>query len=174
MVAASAVSRWSDFGFTREGLRNGARGEYWVLVQLLLFVAFFVLPAWPRWQIDDIALWAFRMAGGLVLLLGLWLARSSVRALGNSLTPLPHPKDDAQLATGGPYRHVRHPIYSAVLTIALGYALLRTSASHAIAAMLLLLFFDLKARREERWLSRKFSGYAQYAGRTKRFIPRLY
>jgi protein-S-isoprenylcysteine O-methyltransferase Ste14 len=35
-------------------------------------------------------------------------------------------------------------------------------------------FFDLKARREERWLRERFADYDDYARRVKRFIPGFY
>jgi protein-S-isoprenylcysteine O-methyltransferase Ste14 len=41
-------------------------------------------------------------------------------------------------------------------------------------AIILLVFFDIKSRREERWLSEKFSGYAAYQKRVRKLIPLLY
>jgi len=35
-------------------------------------------------------------------------------------------------------------------------------------------FFDLKSRREERWLEERYPGYAAYRARTRRLIPGLY
>jgi protein-S-isoprenylcysteine O-methyltransferase Ste14 len=43
-----------------------------------------------------------------------------------------------------------------------------------IAAILLLVLFDIKARREERWLEAKFSGYTTYKERVKKLIPFVY
>jgi protein-S-isoprenylcysteine O-methyltransferase Ste14 len=38
----------------------------------------------------------------------------------------------------------------------------------------LLLFFDLKRRREEAWLEARFADYAAYRARTRRLIPWVY
>ena len=41
-------------------------------------------------------------------------------------------------------------------------------------AMLLLLFFDLKSRREEQWLRERYPGYDSYQRRVRKLIPWLY
>jgi protein-S-isoprenylcysteine O-methyltransferase Ste14 len=55
-----------------------------------------------------------------------------------------------------------------------GWSLLWGSVAAFVAALALLIFFDLKARREERWLEAKFSGYTAYKQRTKKLIPFVY
>jgi protein-S-isoprenylcysteine O-methyltransferase Ste14 len=54
---------------------------------------------------------------------------------------------------------VRHPIYSGFSLASLGWSLMWNSLATFIAAILLLVFFAIKARREERWLEDKFTGY---------------
>jgi protein-S-isoprenylcysteine O-methyltransferase Ste14 len=54
-------------------------------------------------------------------------------------------------------------------------AILSTIAGLALLmAVLLGVFFDLKSRREEAWLSERFADYAAYAAGTRRLIPWLY
>ncbi len=43
-----------------------------------------------------------------------------------------------------------------------------------IASALLLKFFDLKASREETWLTEKYPDYSQYSQRVKKLIPGIY
>jgi protein-S-isoprenylcysteine O-methyltransferase Ste14 len=43
-----------------------------------------------------------------------------------------------------------------------------------VAALVLALFLDAKARREERWLRRQFPDYADYELKVRRFIPGVY
>jgi protein-S-isoprenylcysteine O-methyltransferase Ste14 len=94
--------------------------------------------------------------------------------LGTNLTPLPHPKDDGILVTSGIYGIVRHPIYSGVIFLAIAYSCWKLSLTHIIGAMLLFLFFDIKARKEESWLRIKFSDYDVYQTRVKKLIPWIY
>ncbi len=166
----SLFSRW---GFSRDGWRRGARGEYWVLAQAALFVAFVLLPVWPGVAsvANESLAWAARGTGGLLAVLGAALAYGAVKSLGSSLTPLPHPRDDATLVESGVYRLARHPIYGGVVLIAIGVATALVSWTHALGALALIAFFTAKAQREEQWLRARFPGYAAYASRTRRFIP---
>jgi len=76
--------------------------------------------------------------------------------------------------TSGVYGVVRHPIYSGVIFLAIAYSCWKLSFVHAISAIILLLFFDVKARKEESWLSNKFSDYDQYRSQVKKLIPWIY
>lgn len=155
---------------------QGARGEWYVLVQALILalVAFgprtaFGLPAWPP------ALGAVTTSAGMILL-ALGAAGLVVGALhlGPNLTPLPHPKDNATLVEDGLYGVVRHPIYCALILMALGWALFVEGWLTLVYAALLFVFFDLKSRREEVWLLARFPTYAAYRQRVKKLIPFVY
>ena len=85
---------------------------------------------------------------------------------------MPSPREVAELQTNGPYRWVRHPVYSSLLLWAAGVALASGAISHILLAIAHLIFFNAKAAYEERALTRKFASYAEYAARTPRFFPR--
>lgn len=169
------LQRW---GFSRAGWRSGARGEYWVLMQALLFVLFVLLPRKPGANLEAglyDSLLSLRLVGLLITIAGALIAFAAARALGSSLTPLPHPRDEATLIEHGPFKLVRHPIYSGVIFIAFGLAACWLSWPHAVCAAVLLVFFAAKARREERWLAARFPAYAAYAARVRHLlIPGLY
>jgi DNA-binding response OmpR family regulator len=61
-----------------------------------------------------------------------------------------------------------------ILTVSIGWALVWGSWSGLVAALVLALFLDAKARREERWLQRQFPDYADYERKVRRFIPGVY
>jgi protein-S-isoprenylcysteine O-methyltransferase Ste14 len=94
--------------------------------------------------------------------------------LGRSLTPLPYPREDGQLVQSGVYSIVRHPLYSGLIFAALSWAVFQFSLSHLVGAVILFIFFDAKARREEAWLSEKYQEYPNYQERVKKLIPGLY
>lgn len=80
-----------------------------------------------------------------------------------------------ELATGGPFGLMRHPIYMGINLLALGTALWVPSAIEIIAAILLIAGSDLRARLEEKLLADAFGErYRIYMGRTKRFVPGIY
>jgi len=94
--------------------------------------------------------------------------------LGRSFTPFPRPVDDGTLTTSGAYGLARHPIYTALILFAAGWAILWQSIAGALCAVILFAFFDLKSRREEAWLEEKYAGYPAYRARVKRFLPWIY
>lgn len=114
------------------------------------------------------------VAGDLLIIAGIVLGVGGVVGLGRNLTPLPHPKKDAALVENGAYSLVRHPIYAGLAFAAVGWGLLwRSPATLALAAGLLV-FFDIKSRREELWLVQAFPRYAEYRRRVRKLIPFIY
>ncbi len=151
----------------------GPRGEGWVALQFALLPvivgAGYLGPAWGE-PIRTVT----TVAGALLLAAGGLLGGRGAVDLRENLTPLPHPKEDARLVEAGAYRLVRHPIYGGLVIAAFGWGLLAASLAALTAAAVLLVFFDLKSRREEAWLQERFPGYPAYRTRSRRLIPWLY
>lgn len=155
---------------------KGARGEWYVVAQLILFLLVGFgprsLPGMPAWSPP----WsgAATLLGVVCILGGGMLALSGLLRLGPNLTPLPYPRDGSVLIESGAYRLVRHPIYSGLVCAALGWGLLVHGGLTVIYALLLFVLFDLKSRKEEAWLRAKFPAYAGYQRRVRRLIPFVY
>ena len=82
---------------------------------------------------------------------------------------------DHQLATGGPFRIMRHPIYMGLNLLALGTAIWIPTAIVWTGFVLMVIGSDLRARSEEAILARAFGQtYREYRARTRRFVPGLY
>jgi protein-S-isoprenylcysteine O-methyltransferase Ste14 len=80
-----------------------------------------------------------------------------------------------ELATGGPFRILRHPIYLSLTLLALGTALWHPTPFIWVSFVILALLSDLRARAEETLLLRVYGEtYAKYCERTRRFIPAIY
>jgi len=114
------------------------------------------------------------MAGVALMLVGAGVALAGAMALGRNLTPFPKPTESAQLVRNGIYAVIRHPLYTSVIAVAIGWALVWQSWPALLAAATLIPFFAAKARREERWLREMFPEYGEYEKRTRRFIPWIY
>jgi protein-S-isoprenylcysteine O-methyltransferase Ste14 len=114
------------------------------------------------------------LAGGFLLLSGTLLAACAAFNLGRNLTPLPFPRENATLIISGAYRFVRHPIYSGLIFMAIGWGLWRHSWLTIGYALLLFIFFDIKSRLEERMLTERFPEYAEYRKRIRKLIPIVY
>lgn len=148
------------------------RGEGWVAAQAMLLAAIalmppnlFGLPRLPDW---------LRLPGFLLGFGGGLLGLLSMRQLGHNLTPFPRPREDATLVDSGAYSVVRHPIYGSLVLACLGFSLIRTSIPSLLMSIVLELFFEQKARREERWLIARLADYRQYMQRVPgRILPWL-
>ena len=115
---------------------------------------------------------ALQKAAGLALMgVGGAVMVGSGRTLGRNLSALPEPLDSAHLVTTGLYGQVRHPIYSGVLALGLGWAALRGSSGALGWTAALAALFHFKAAHEETALQARFPEYAAYRERTKRFVP---
>ena len=110
-------------------------------------------------------------AGGALVALGATLGGWALRVMGRHLRIMPEPAPDAPLLRRGPYRLIRHPMYSAVLLAALGWLLCDFSWTRLACWAALILVFACKAVREERLLGQKFSDSAASRATTRRFIP---
>ena len=137
---------------------------------LLAFVAWPPLLAWSAMGLHPSVRWAGvpMLAGGVAL--AMW-ARFT---LGRSATVTGVPAPGGELVTRGPYRRLRHPIYSAGLLLVPGAATLTDSAFVLVTGVVLLAALDVRTRREERMLVERFGdAYRRHMARTGRWLPRL-
>ncbi|HZR17984.1 MAG TPA: isoprenylcysteine carboxylmethyltransferase family protein [Verrucomicrobiae bacterium] len=154
-------------------MRDGfvERGGLWVLAQGALLLAVAGLGVVCRNESKHLIL----LLGGLF-----FLATSACcgiaggRALGRNLTPFPKPTAKARFVERGIYGLLRHPLYTAVFCGAVGWSLIRQSWPALAVSLVLAVFFDAKARREETWLRQQFPAYADYQKRVRRFLPWVY
>ncbi len=147
------------------------KGGLWVLAQNFLTLVVLALGpmlgnrTWPR---------GWFALGAILFAIGAVFGVTGVRALGRSRTPYPKPIHDAPLVQGGVYRIVRHPLYSSLIFLSVGWSLFWSSWITLWVSLGLAVVLDAKSRREERWLQEKFPDYAFYRQRVQRFIPWIY
>ena len=165
---------FTDWGFTRQSWQ-GRKGEYWVFAQALLMLGYVALPRYSPWNPDSLwLLYGQLIAAVLVGGSALWLLGRGLVDLGQSLTPLPYPRDDGTLVQTGVYGIVRHCLYSGVILLAIAGSIYWLSLSHLLASLLLLMFFDAKASQEEKWLCDRYPEYPVYRQRVKKLLPFIY
>jgi protein-S-isoprenylcysteine O-methyltransferase Ste14 len=136
-----------------------------VLMQSLSVRNFFV------GQASTTASLPLAVAGALIVIAGLAFAVWARIYLGKNWGMPMSVRENPELVTGGPYRFVRHPIYTGVLLGLFGTAL-------AVASIWFYIFifagiyFIYSALQEEKLMAQKFPDqYPAYKKRTKMLIP---
>ena len=137
--------------------------------QFVLIGILVLLPGRHDWPVTA----GLKVACSSATVVGLAVMVIGATGLGRGLTATPLPNARAKLRTGGLYRYVRHPIYSGLLLTMASIAVASGSVSRLLTLGVLVMLLTVKARWEETRLLQRFEGYADYAARTPRFVPRL-
>ena len=160
-----------ESGSTSSTARTAARriGPGLVMLQfgLLAVLGLLAMQGLMRQAISSVAV-AGVLAG---FALGSWAL--AVNRPGNfNIRPLP--REGGQLILTGPYRWVRHPMYSALLLCGVGAVFQSARPGLALTALgLLYAVLRVKAGVEERAMAESHPGYADFTRRVGRFVPRL-
>ncbi len=136
--------------------------------RLLVFLQFLIigLMLWfGRGIVTSLVGLAVFSAG---LFFGLWALAHN--RLGN-FNIRPDIKHGCEMVSSGPYRFVRHPMYTSVLLMMAGVFVSTPTLSEGLLFVLLFAVLTLKARREEHLWCGYHSGYTAYRSKTKMFIP---
>jgi protein-S-isoprenylcysteine O-methyltransferase Ste14 len=148
-------------------MKMGAKCKSGVLVGLQMVCILFLLVKIPALNSDP---WAL-IVSFFGLLLGFW---AIVTMKLDNLSVTPDIKQDARLVTTGPYKVIRHPMYSAVLLTFFPFILDRPSVFLTIVYIALLTTLLIKLNYEEHLLKEHFKEYATYAKTSWRLIPFIY
>jgi protein-S-isoprenylcysteine O-methyltransferase Ste14 len=83
-------------------------------------------------------------------------------------------KEGHELIRTGPYRAVRHPIYTGILLALFGTAVAAGEVRGLLAVAIAWVSFYWKARREEAFLTQEFGEkFGAYAKQTGMFLPKI-
>jgi protein-S-isoprenylcysteine O-methyltransferase Ste14 len=163
--------------FRRPGLGAAARRDPFSLVGLLVQALSFGLAFTVHRSFDpDPPLWdvALRWLGVALAWGSAGVAIAAVRTLGRQWSLEARVLEGHRLIVEGPYRHVRHPIYAAMLGLCVGTGVnLSRWGALAAATVVYLLGTRLRTRAEEGLLLRQFGEeYARYAAEVPALLPR--
>ena len=148
------------------------RGGLWVVAQSLLLTIAAVVSVSYREQFAPLR---FQLSVAILLFaLSAYTGIAGVVALGKNRTAFPHPLPESEVVSRGIYQFVRHPLYLSLMLWAVSWALFWCSLVGMAFSILVVAFFDLKARYEENRLREKHPEYSAYARHVRRFVPGVY
>ena len=113
----------------------------------------------------------FPFLGAIMVAVGLGFAIWARRHLGGNWSGLVTLKEDHSLIQTGPYKYVRHPIYTGLLLAFVGSAVAIGEWRGILLVALALLAFVLKIRLEEVGMRKTFAEYERYQRTTAALIP---
>jgi len=117
---------------------------------------------------------ALQIAGVVFTYLGLPLTIWSRARLGRYWSGVVALKQDHRLIQSGPYRVVRHPLYSGIILAAIGMVFCVTTWSSLLGTAALLTCFERRAHKEDALLASEFgSEFERYRQSTGRLLPPL-
>ena len=162
-------------------LKKTKRRESWgqrLLYMLPLMAAFCLFQAWAHYEwlgarfvpASDAVGW-----NGVVLTAaGVAIAIWARWHLGTNWSGVVTLKEGHELIRSGPYRNIRHPIYTGILLALLGTAVAEGEVRGLLAVAVAWLSFYTKARREESFLTQEFGDrFAEHRRHTGMFLPRI-
>jgi len=140
----------------------------------LAIVAYVINPAWMAWSSVAAPVWV-RWMGGVLGLAIVPLTYSVFRAIGRNISETVLTKETHELVTDGPYRWVRHPLYTVGSLLLTAISLLTANWFIGLMTLLAIVMIALVViPREEANLIETFGdAYRTYKKRTGRLLPRL-
>jgi protein-S-isoprenylcysteine O-methyltransferase len=117
---------------------------------------------------------AIAIVGILITVVGLGFAIWARVHLGQNWSSAVTIKEQHQLIRSGPYRYVRHPIYTGLIVALMGTAFANGKVRGLLAVALVWFGFLLKSKMEEQFMDRIFGAeYADYRRTTGALFPRM-
>ena len=143
----------------------------YVGIQLVLFLVYIF---WDRPLFSFTTPEILMYVCWLILLFSAGLFLFAIWNIRRALSPYPSPKAYAKLQTKGAFAFSRHPIYSSIFIGLSALGILQENINQLIVAVVLLLFFYIKASYEERLLTDMFPEYPDYQKKTGMIFPKFF
>jgi protein-S-isoprenylcysteine O-methyltransferase Ste14 len=165
LLRAAVAAAFAAFTVNRAKPHRRAREPLAFMACGVAMFALIALAAPPKGTASTLLI-----AGDAVAVGGCAWLLASVLSLGRCFGVLPEARG---LVTRGPYRLVRHPVYLGEITAVVGLTLAAPAQRNFVVLAVLVAAQIVRSRMEERALSDAFPGYASYAARTGRLLPKV-
>jgi protein-S-isoprenylcysteine O-methyltransferase Ste14 len=136
-------------------------------------LVYLINPVWMTWSKIGLPEW-IRWLGvvvGALCVIGIYWLFSSI---GSGITPTSATRKQHILVMNGPYRWVRHPLYTFGTTLFVAFGMIADNWFIAVLGILTFILMAIRTPKEEANLIEKFGDeYRDYMKRTGRFFPKL-
>ena len=143
---------------------------------LLLWLSplvYLINPGWMAWSkigLPESVRW-LGVGIGILCVFGIYWLFSSI---GSGITPTSATRKQHSLVTSGPYRWVRHPLYTVGSSLFIAFGMMADNWFIAGLGILTFILMAIRTPKEEANLIEKFGDeYREYMKRTGRFFPKL-
>jgi protein-S-isoprenylcysteine O-methyltransferase Ste14 len=130
-------------------------------------------PSWMAWSkigLPDPLRW-LGVVYGILCVFGIYWLFSSI---GSGITPTSATRKQHTLVTSGPYRWVRHPLYTVGASLHISFGMMADSWFIALLGILAFIAMAIRTPKEEANLIEKFGDeYRDYMKRTGAFFPKI-
>ena len=143
------------------------------LILWLSPLVYLINPAWMVWSKIGLPEWVRWLGVGLGILctMGIYWLFSSI---GSGITPTSATRKKHRLVTNGPYRWVRHPLYTVGSSMFIAFGMMADNWFIAALGMLAFIAMATRSPKEEANLIEKFGDeYREYMKHTGRYLPKL-
>jgi protein-S-isoprenylcysteine O-methyltransferase Ste14 len=136
-------------------------------------LAYLINPRWMAWASLPLPAW-LRWSGAALMALCVPLVYWVFSSLGKNVTQTVAIRREHSLVTSGPYRWVRHPLYTVAFLNFIGLSLLAADWFIPLALVLgIAVLVKRTGIEEDRLIQRFGEDYRSYMQTTGRFVPRL-
>jgi len=136
-------------------------------------LVYLINPKWMAWSkigLSDVVRW-LGVGIGILCVLGIYWLFSSI---GSGITPTSATRRDHKLVTSGPYRWIRHPLYTIGASLFISFGMMADNWFIAALGILTFILMAIRTPKEEANLIAKFGDeYRAYIKITGRFLPYL-
>ena len=136
-------------------------------------IVYLLNPTWMAWSKIGLSEWMRWLGVGIGILctLGIYWLFSSI---GSGITPTSATREEHKLVTSGPYRWVRHPLYSVGSSMFVAFGMMADNWFIAALGVFTFILMAIRTPKEEANLIEKFGDeYREYMKHTGSFLPKI-
>lgn len=143
------------------------------LIVIIPLFAYLINPVWMAWARFDAPVW-LRWLGAFISISSVPLIFWLFKTIGNNISPSHTTRVDHKLVTSGPYKYIRHPLYTFGFMMYFGVGLMASMWWLLLGLIIMCGVLAQRTPHEEKQLLTTFGeAYKQYMARTGRYLPKF-